>query len=356
MRWLQALAAVCLWSAASAAWPQQSTAPAVPPAPAAPSAEIVEQRTQRGPVEAVVRIEPATVRIGDPVNLTIEVRAAAGVELLMPVFGAALERFTILEFVPREMVDPAGRTVSTQTYRLQAPASGTHSIPPVMVEFVDRRPGQRATPEDEDAFELLTERLGFTVTSVVPEGAGNDLKPRQGPLEPLTTQSARPWPWVTAGLAALAAIGVALWCLYRWRTRARQQSAYDVALSRLDSLVALTRPADRAAMDGFFVELSDIVRRYLEAQFALHAPEFTTEEFLDVAASSPDLTRNHRSFLQAFLRSADQVKFARHVPDSADVETALTAVRGFLQQTGSGSTEGNSIPPAAAGGQEPAHV
>ena len=70
-----------------------------------------EQRTKRGPVSAVVRVEPDSVRIGDPVSLIIEVTAQAEVELLMPVFGASLERFTILEFVPREHIDADGRTV-----------------------------------------------------------------------------------------------------------------------------------------------------------------------------------------------------------------------------------------------------
>ena len=87
-------------------------------------------------------------------------------------------------------------------------------------------------------------------------------------------------------------------------------------------------------MDEFFVELTDIVRRYLEQRFDLHAPELTTEEFLDIAASSPDLTGEHRGFLQTFLRNADQVKFARHVPAENDVNNMVLAVREFLSQTG----------------------
>ena len=88
------------------------------------SSDVAERRTERGPVSAVVRVEPATLPIGDAVTLTIEVTAEAGVELLMPVFGSSLERFAILEFVPRESIDEAGRTIATQHYRLQAPMSG----------------------------------------------------------------------------------------------------------------------------------------------------------------------------------------------------------------------------------------
>ena len=290
-----------------------------------------EQRTKRGPVSAVVRVEPDSVRIGDPVSLIIEVTAQAEVELLMPVFGASLERFTILEFVPREHIDADGRTVSTQRYQLQAPASGEHTIPPITIEFVDRRQGQRATPKDEDAYELLTERLAFTVESVVPADAGSQLKPPLGPLAALDSGATRHWPWAVATVGAILA-GAVVVVVMRLRGHGRQRSAYDIASTRLEALEARPRPgAD--GMDAFFVELSDLVRHYLENRFTLHAPELTTEEFLDVAAASPDLTRNHRSFLQTFLHSADQVKFARFVPAADDVETALSAVRGFLQQT-----------------------
>ncbi len=296
-----------------------------------------ERLSERGPVSARVRVEPDTVRIGDPVTLTLEVTAEAGIELLMPAFGAALERYAILDFAPRERIDESGNTIATQRYRLQAPSSGQHSIPPITVEFVDRRPGQRAAPEDEDAFELLTERFEFTVESVVPKGAGQELKPPLGPLAHHAAEQGRAWPWIAAGLGILA-VGAALILVVRHlRGRARSESAHQLALRRLQALENRPRP-DAAAMDAFFVELSDVVRRYLEDRFLLHAPELTTEEFLDVAASSPDLTREHRSFLQTFLSQADQVKFARLVPNATEVESALATARRFVQQTAVGET------------------
>lgn len=86
-------------------------------------------------------------------------------------------------------------------------------------------------------------------------------------------------------------------------------------------------------MDPFFVQLSDIVRRYLEDRFQLRAPEKTTEEFLEVAGGSPDLTAEHRGFLHQFLGYADRVKFARHLPKAEHVDEALAAAEHFLIQT-----------------------
>ena len=311
----------------------------------------LERAMQRGPVSAFVRLSPETLRIGDTVLLELEVRAAAGVEVFMPAFGESLERFEVLDFVPEERVDDVGNTISAQRYRLYASASGTHTIPPLIIEFVDRRPGERTAPEDEDAYELLTEAVEFTVESVVPSGASDQLKPLPGEL---LEQSVRPtmhWGWF-AGLIALLAAAVPLgWRWWRqFSARAKQRSAYEIAVARLDVLGEGPPPsgASLAAIDAFFVELSDIVRHYLEDRFSLHAPELTTEEFLDIASHSPDLTLAHHRFLNEFLRTADQVKFAHQVPDPAYLETAVVGVRGFLEQTQAVAGERGTQPPNPA--------
>jgi len=295
---------------------------------------LLARRSERGPVTARITLEPATPRVGDPLTLRLEVTAAAGVELLMPEFGQSLDRFAIRDFVPRETIDEAGHTLATQRYLLSAPRSGPQYIPPLAIEFIDRRTGMRLAPEDEDAYEILTERLDFEVRSVLPEEAADDsLDPPLGELAPLGTPGAAdPWYWLLILPIALAtAIGVRWWLI--GQTRARRASAHELARARLDALKARPGPESAVEIDAFFVELSDLVRHYLEDRFGLHAPEYTTEEFLDVAAASPDLSAVHQGFLQAFLRHADQVKFARHLPDADYIEEVLDAADRFLEQT-----------------------
>jgi len=302
------------------------------------SAGPIEKLTERGPVTVTVRLEPSALMIGDTITLTVEAVAEDGIELLMPEFGQALDRFAIREFVPKQSVDADGRTVSTQRYTLEPPLSGPQSIPPLLIEFVDRRPGQRAAPEGEDTYELITERIAFEVGSIVPKGAVDDLKPERGPLAPLRERGPL-WPWLLAAAAlAAAAVPIAWRRLAAARAARLRRSAYDLARARLDALVAKPRPADEQTIDAFFVELSAIIRSYLERRFELRAPELTTEEFLAVASGSPDLTGEHRSFLRDFLRRADMVKFARFIPAPADIESALSAASRFLDQTRESAT------------------
>lgn len=300
---------------------------------AAEAPKFVEKTSERGPVRARVRLEPAAPVIGDTVTLTVEVTADDGIDLMMPEFGQSLDRFSVREFVPKESVDASGKTVSTQRYVLEPPLSGPQAVPPLLIEFVDRRPGQRPAPDGEQSYELLTERIPFEVASVVPEGASNELRPVREHLEPLREPGAL-WPWLVA-LAVLAAVAVPL--AYRSFTAARaegrRRSAYDVARARLDALTSRQRPADEEEIDGFFVELSSLIRRYLEDRFELRAPELTTEEFLQAASASPDLDEAHQGFLRSFLRRADEVKFGRLIPPPEDIEAALASASRFLDET-----------------------
>lgn len=301
--------------------------------------KFLEKTTERGPVKARVRIEPAAPVIGDTITLTVEVTAADGIALTMPEFGQSLDRFSVREFVPKESVDASGNTVSTQRYVLEPPLSGPQSIPPLMIEFVDHRAGQRPAPDGEASYELVTERIPFEVASVVPEGAGNELKPLRARLDPLS-QPRAVWPWLLGALA-LAAIA-APYAYRRWsaaRAQVRRRSAWEVARARLDALSSGARPSGEDEIDNFFVELSALIRRYLEDRFELRAPELTTEEFLQVASKTPDLDEKHQGFLRSFLASADMVKFARFIPPPEEIEAALAAASRFLDETHAATAE-----------------
>jgi len=341
------LAASLLFAPLSfAADPVDTTKPATEAAAEAPA--FFEKAAERGPVQARVRLEPAAPVIGDTVTLTIEVTAADGIDLMMPEFGQSLDRFSVREFVPKEAVDASGKTVSTQRYVLEPPLSGAQAIPPLLIEFTDHRPGQRVAPEGEQSYELVTERMPFEVTSVVPAGASNELKPLREHLDPLR-EPGRLWPWLLALLALAAVAAPLIWrSLKAARAEGRRRSAYDVARARLDALSTHQRPAGEDEIDNFFVELSALIRRYLEDRFELRAPEFTTEEFLQVASASPDLDESHQGFLRGFLRRADMVKFARFLPPPEEIEAALAAASRFLDETRQATEAAHASPQAGA--------
>jgi hypothetical protein len=297
------------------------------------AAQALEVESRSGPVTALVRLLPEEPIIGDPLMLTIEAVAEPGVEILMPDFGEALDRFSIVGFVPRERIDDEGRTVVTQHYTLQAPSSGEHLLPSILIEFIDRRPGQPPAPEDQDAHELLTESLAFSVRSVVPNSAAADLSPPLGELRPRGASHRTLWPFALVACVLIAAgspFAYRAWLT--WRARAAVRSAYELARNELDGLLSGQR-ASGEQIGAFFVELSGIVRRYLERRFWLRSPELTTERFLEVVSGSPDLGIEHQTQLRDFLRQCDLVKFAHHIPSPESVQHAIRAAERFIDET-----------------------
>lgn len=297
-----------------------------------PAAKVVERTTVRGPVTATVRLEPTAPRIGDVLTLAIEVASEPEVEVLMPAFGEALGQFVILDFSPRERRDEQGRTVRTHRYSLDVPMSGNWSIPPLLVEFVDRRPDHRPAPEGEDAYELLTERIDFTVSSVLPSAGASEFVPPLGELPRLPTPMESARPWIFGGTAFVIVVGTTIVLLLRAAHRKVRKSPYEVAIARLRALQEFPR-ATEDEIDRFYVELSGIVRRYLEEQFELRAPESTTEEFLDRASRSTALTDDHRSLLVGFLQRADLVKFAHQMPGDLEIAESVRSAERFLEDT-----------------------
>ena len=111
--------------------------------------QALSTESHSGPVDVRVELSPEAPLMGDPLLLKVEVRADQGIEVLMPEFGEALDRFRIINFSPREEIDD-GRTLYSQHYTLQAPVSGSHTIPSILIEFVDMRTGRSAAPDDQD--------------------------------------------------------------------------------------------------------------------------------------------------------------------------------------------------------------
>jgi hypothetical protein len=85
--------------------------------------------------------------------------------------------------------------------------------------------------------------------------------------------------------------------------------------------------------NGFYSELSDILRRYIEEQFAIRAPEMTTEEFLQFLRKSSALNPQQKEALGRFMESADLVKFAKYTPDASEALQGFQLAKKFIEET-----------------------
>ncbi|MCO5062483.1 MAG: hypothetical protein M9963_10915 [Kiritimatiellae bacterium] len=152
------------------------------------------------------------------------------------------------------------------------------------------------------------------------------------------------------GVVVLLSLLVAL--LVRALRRKRNKPApaevalppHEVALRALRALRAKGWP-DSHGIEAFYVELTQIVRRFLEGAFFLRAPEQTTEEFIRAAATARGLQAEHKQLVFAFLEQSDLVKFAKHEPAQSDMEAALAAAERLVTETQPPPTDPSTPPP-----------
>ncbi len=134
-----------------------------------------------------------------------------------------------------------------------------------------------------------------------------------------------PYPtWMVVAAASVAAVILALIVAgivryARNRPAAPPPTARDVALGKLRAAGA---DLERREPYAFSIEVSDILRQYVAAQYRVHATEQTSPEFLAVAARSPHFTGADKALLAEFLERCDLIKFA-HVDATADDSRAL---------------------------------
>jgi hypothetical protein len=137
-----------------------------------------------------------------------------------------------------------------------------------------------------------------------------------------------PW-WVWAVIAVLAGIGLIALTLSGRKKKEPELSPREKALRHL---ARIRREIESLAPREAAVRISDFLRTYLHEEHRLPATTQTTDEFLAAAALPgalpPDLTR----LLEAFLRRADEAKFAPGAGDgtirSHLLEEADAVIRG----------------------------
>src|SRR5207244_4142532 len=121
---------------------------------------------------------------------------------------------------------------------------------------------------------------------IPPSGTNTAAEDIHGIKSPVEIPSAWAWVWWALAVAALAALAWRGWRYWQKRKERPVESVvlispHEKALEKLrEALGLLGQPRP------FCISVSDIVRVYLGERFNLHAPERTTEEFLEELQTS----------------------------------------------------------------------
>jgi hypothetical protein len=272
------------------------------------------------PVTVSAEVNKTTAGIGDKIEYTITVNAPKDYEVDLPSFGENLADFSVKDFSS----DKGGffSTTYTQKYILDIYETGSFTIPGSLIKYRENSSAEWK--------ELLTNELIITVQSLLSESEqSSGIKDIKGPYSMNNL--------IILVIIAVAGI-ITAFIIYMKKKKAAKEivvppkPAHETALKALKELME-KEYIKRGNIQGYYFELSNIVRHYLEDRFSMQAPEMTTEEFLVLLRNTDKLNSDQKDLLREFLAHCDLVKFAKHLPEENEIESSYEHAVRLIDQT-----------------------
>ena len=252
-------------------------------------------------------IDTTTIRIGEQFHLSFTVSPLGKVHF--PELKDKLGKIEVLDSVP---VDTLNQTL-IKRFLLTSFDSGRWVIPQQEILINNQK--------------YLTDSIIINVGTVKVDTLKQPLFPiKTIKDEPFALIDARPYLWWIIGVMALLAL--ALYLLLRKKgiriIKKRIVPPFIIAMDRLKALDQ-KQLIKSQQLKVFYIELTDIIRRYIEEDLSIPALESTSDELLSTISdfnesSHLEIDKQTIEKLNDLLKSADLVKFAKYKPNINQAE------------------------------------
>ena len=270
-------------------------------------------------------IEPNTGTVGDELTYSATITWPEGLTVLPPEPEGMLGECEVLDRQVGDLTLENGVNSLSLTLKLACYKTGDLRIPPLEVHFTDESGEKRMEPGPE---------IAVNIHRLLPEDARlpQDIKGQSTlPLDLMTPLA------IAAGVLIGALMFYALLRMIRRRrkkergVRIQAPEPYRFAIGRLES-GTLDRFLDDGDIDGFYTELTDILREYLEGRFGVQALEMTSTEIAAAMRHAP-LDGFKKTDLRKILERADFSKFAKLDPPMETCREDHEKGRAFVEKT-----------------------
>ena len=269
-------------------------------------------------VLAKASLDKDSILIGEPLKLSLDVRAPLGQEIRW----FSLDTIPHFEFLEKAKADTSdnidGKAIQ-QVLTITSFDSGNWVIPPLPININGRT--------------YFTDSIPIKVT-----WSAFDATQDYHDIKEITEVSGPTWmryiPWIIAVAVVLAAAGV--WYFLRAKKKpavveevyVSKLTPYEEALQALDEL-RNKGYAQNGQVKNYYIRLNDILRVFVLRKLRIASLEKTNEELILQLRSLPiDKDTFHQ--LTTALRMADFVKFAKYEPNASDNEKNMTIIRSAI--------------------------
>ena len=290
-----------------------------------------------GPIRVQIEADPARIEVHRDVLLTIRIAAPVTMDISLPALDDRFEGFSVSGSFDREPVTEGNQIQRQTQLRLTPVIAERYRIAPIPISYTDRS----VSPPINGWFP--TKAIVLETTALVEGSPGDDI---QAVLDPVWIH---PSFKTVAFWVLLACLGLALlYALWKVLSRVREEvtlrrmSPRERALRELKRLLAKDL-VTRHLVKEFYVELTMIVRRYIERRHSVRAPEQTTEEFLMAIRKDTRFSPEVLDRLRVFLEAADMVKFAGQAPGADAIDHAITTAQDYIESDSAQDTADDQL-------------
>lgn len=257
------------------------------------------------------KLDTNQITIGDQTHLTFRVVKPAAANVIFPNLKDTLAggSINILNISPVDTSATAdGKTVLVQKYLVTAFDSGLYYIRPF--PFILKT---------KDITDTLYSRAGYLQVHTVPIDSTGVIRDIKG-LETAPLNFSEIYPYILLAIF----IGLLVWFIFYYLRKRKKKEplfqrerpvepAHVIAIRELDKLKA-EKLWQQQQTKLYYIQLTAIVRTYIERRFHIKAMEQTTDEILTDFRNEVIDTDINYDLLRSLLNLADLVKFAKQEP------------------------------------------
>ncbi len=278
----------------------------------------------QGDAKVSARMDAKQITVGDQARYFIEVQhnPSSG-KLNWPAFTDTFDHLEIVEKGKIDTIQQGGTVTYRQRLLITGFDSGVFKIPAFQFAIVPNTGNPYVI--QTDSFQLLVQTVAVDTTK--------EFKPIKNII--FVQWSWRDYIWYIAGGLLLLIIVIAV-TIYLVKNRkpappapkAPEVPLQDRYLKKLSELEAM-QLWQKNQVKAYYVELTDVVRNYIEERFNTPAMELTTDELLFKVQHHRELQPYYEQ-LSVILHTADLAKFAKGQPLPQEHFDAMEKAKQFI--------------------------
>lgn len=267
-----------------------------------------------------------TFLIGDYIQMHLSATYKEG-DVLFPMYKDSFSGFEIVESNPPFIKENNGLKEKHQDLTLIQFNAGQYNFSPAPFIYKNNN---RLDTLYSNSFSVFVNTIVLDTTDII--------KPVKGPIQiPYTWRELIPF--LVGAALFLLTVGLLLYWLSKRKKKKNQapkiitkQEAHEIALQLLRQLEA-AKKWQSGNVKSYYLDLSEIIRDYIENRFLVLAKESTTQEIISSLTQIEEMKQGQLNHLKDLLELADLAKFAKMQPLPDENIKAMKLAFDFVAHT-----------------------